>query len=49
MKSDVVMRVLSSYLVILLIVVLGFSKEEVAFAIIIFAILDFYHLKKELL
>ena len=49
MKDDVIIRVLSSYSAILLIVVLGFSKEEVVFAIIMFAILDFYHFKKELL
>lgn len=49
MKDDVIIRVLSSYSAILLIVVLGFAKEEIAFAVIMFAILDFYHLKKELL
>lgn len=49
MKDDVIIRVLSSYSAILLIVVLGFPKEEVIFAITMFAILDFYHFKKELL
>ena len=49
MKADVIIRVESSYLALLSIILLGFSKEDVAFAIIMFAILDFYHLKKGLL
>lgn len=49
MKEDVIITVESNYLALLSIIILGFSKEEVAFAIIVFAILDFYHFKRELL
>lgn len=49
MKEDVIITVESSYLALLSIIVLGFPKKEVAFVIIMFAILDFCHFKKELL
>ena len=49
MKEDVIITVESSYLALLSIIVLGFPKKEVTFAIIMFAILDFCHFKKELL